>query len=63
MDERELARLRDEVQALRTELECLKEAFRRGFMQAVKGIERAGSLTQHEPVPAATRRRGDDLEF
>lgn len=64
MDEGELARLRDEVQALRRELECLKEAFRRGFMQVVKGVERASSLTQQEPVLAGrSRRLDDDLEF
>jgi len=63
MDESELARLRDEVQALRAELECLKEAFRRGFMQVGKGIERASTLTQQEPALAAKGRQWDDLEF
>lgn len=60
MEESELARLRDEVQALRQELECLKESFRRGFMQAVKGIERASSQSQHEVVPAGGTRRIED---
>jgi hypothetical protein len=64
MDESELARLRDEVQALRRELECLKESLKRGLMQVVKGVDRASTLTHQEPVLAAKGRQWDDeLEF
>lgn len=58
MDESELARLRDEVQALRRELECLKNWLKRGFMQMVGSVEHVNALDSQQKVPRQNKKDG-----